>query len=816
MPTKKTANKLSSRDRQRPSDGSGFNQFDMRANKTARKPVLGMAQQHGSRRNMSESKSYAKTSRKDSLLKEFRALGKTGSFKDRRLDAKAQGMSADELASARFRKERIRQQEKSKKKRNAAFGLEDEEEGEGSAEGVEHNLLTHGGKPVKTMTADELRGDPLSDSDDDEELKKEIEAELMKTTEHGKHANKQDLYQEIMAKAKAYKADRQREKMKHEEELNALDAHYKGILPSLKFRPNKYSIEGIKAANALSSEGPDEFDMISKQLMMEGGHSAKAADRLMSSEEVALENAKRLEKLEEQRKNRMLNDEPSVEESLEEEEDVGEGEEEEGEEEEEDEDAAFDEEGGERDEVPEEAVEEAAGVESEDDEEEEEDIEDTGKKDGGAVAADDNERLAMLAVDESDSDIDDEDAQAVDEYTTAEERVAEEGTSVQYPTELPVGFDAFTNTASEDKAGLPFSVSCPQDGDAMEKLLTTFDPLSRAKLVFSLIACHNTPDERFEPRQLRVLLSSLFSYLADHEIRMLPLIRAPLIDLARLMPDCATDYFTMNLIGAYANSRRPDARAINMLHIVATVFQTTDIRHRVVQPALMLLEQWACCTQDMRLLALLYEFLQPAKRYSPAFFQLAGRLMRCGTETEQETAKLLTRRVCMQAGPEEKAGLQIVIQKYCPSLSRLVLGPHARLRLHAFRPIAVPSLEPVFYDPDSAQSHIKGKDPILYETQKMKRQYKQERRGAKRQLTKDASFLRHVRANDMQAKETAIQHDKKRIRAALDESTNNYKVMRTENARMDTKLHGSYRKNKAKKKANPRMAGNQMAQKSTD
>lgn len=37
----------------------------------------------------------------------------------------------------------------------------------------------------------------------------------MKTTEHGKHANKQDLYQEIMAKAKAYKADRQREKMKH-------------------------------------------------------------------------------------------------------------------------------------------------------------------------------------------------------------------------------------------------------------------------------------------------------------------------------------------------------------------------------------------------------------------------------------------------------------------------------------------------------------------------------------------------------------------------------------------------------------------------
>lgn len=31
---------------------------------------------------------------------------------------------------------------------------------------------------MKTMTADELRGDPLSDSDDDEELKKEIEAEV--------------------------------------------------------------------------------------------------------------------------------------------------------------------------------------------------------------------------------------------------------------------------------------------------------------------------------------------------------------------------------------------------------------------------------------------------------------------------------------------------------------------------------------------------------------------------------------------------------------------------------------------------------------
>ncbi|KAF4744686.1 nucleolar complex protein 14, partial [Perkinsus olseni] len=413
---------------------------------------------------MSESKSYAKTSRNDSLLKEFRALGKTGSFKDKRLDAKARGMTADELASARFRKERMRQQEK-RKKRNAVFGLEEEEEG--PTEEAEGHLLTHGGKPVKTMTADELRGDPLSDSDDDEELKKEIEAELMKTSEHGnKHANKQDLYQEIMAKAKAYKADRQREKMKHEEELNALDASYKGILPSLKFRPSKYSIEGIKAANALSAEGPDEFDMISRQLMMEGGHAAKAADRLMSSEEVALENARRLEKLEEQRKNRMLNDEPSVEESQEEQdleeevmEDEEDADEEETEEPEEEEEMA---------QVSEEASEEDEEAES-DDEEEEEELTSAGKADGDAVAADDDERLAMLAVDESDSDIDDEDAEAVDEYTTPEEDedegVTDEAAAagVQYPTELPAGFDAFTNSPAEDKAGLPFSVPCPQD-----------------------------------------------------------------------------------------------------------------------------------------------------------------------------------------------------------------------------------------------------------------------------------------------------------------------------------------------------------------
>ncbi|KAF4667479.1 hypothetical protein FOL47_003557 [Perkinsus chesapeaki] len=808
MPTKKTANKLSSRDRQRPSDGSGFNQFDMRANRAARKPVLGMAQQHGSRRNMSESKSYAKTSRKDSLLKEFRALGKTGSFKDKRLDAKARGMSSEELASARFRKERMRQQEK-RKKRNAAFGLEEEEQ---DGETAEDNLLTHGGKPVKAMTADELRGDPLSDSDDDEELKREIEAELMKTSEGGssnKHGSKQELYQEIMAKAKAYKADRQREKMKHEEALASLDADYKGILPSLKFRPSKYSVEGIKAANALSSEGPDEFDMISKQLMMEGGHAAKAADRLMSSEEVALENAKRLEKLEEQRKNRMLNDEPGVEEMQEEQD------EQEGEDIPDDDDVEDDEEEeGEADEMPAESQVEDVEEGSEGDEEEESEV---GEESTAAGPADDDERLAMLAVDDSDSDIDDEDAEAIDDYTVGDEEMIEEKSgAMEYPMELPVGFDAFINSPDEDKAGLPFSVACPHTGDVMEELLAKFEPISRAKLVYRLIACHNTPDERAKPQKLRVLLSSLLSYLSDHDIRLLPLVRAPLLDLARLMPDCATDYFSMNLIAAYSNSRRPDTKAINMLHIVATIFQTTDIRHRIVQPALMLLEQWACCTQDTRLLALLYEFLQPAKRYSPAFFQLAGRLMRCGAEAEKETAKTLVRRAYMQAGSDEKGGLQIAVQKYCPALSRLVLGPHPRLRLHAFRPLAVPSLEPVFYDPDSAQSHLKGKDPVLHEVQKMKRQFKQERRGAKRQLSKDASFLRSVRANDLHAKDVAIQQDKKRIRAALDESTNNYKVMRTENARMDTKLHGSYRKNKEKKKANRRMAGNQVAQKSTD
>jgi hypothetical protein len=115
------------------------------------------------------------------------------------------------------------------------------------------------------------------------------------------------------------------------------------------------------------------------------------------------------------------------------------------------------------------------------------------------------------------------------------------------------------------------------------------------------------------------------------------------------------------------------------------------------------------------------------------------------------------------------------------------------LRLHAFRPMEVPTLEPIFYESNRARE-----DPQMAERKKLKRELAMERRTTKRHLTRDAQATQAVAAQQKRKFDAVQEEAAKRVRRILDQSEEEIRKLSTTNRKMHF----------ASKKRQPRMAGN--------
>merc|ERR1740121_308492 len=99
----------------------------------------------------------------------------------------------------------------------------------------------------------------------------------------------------------------------------------------------------------------------------------------------------------------------------------------------------------------------------------------------------------------------------------------------------------------------------------------------------------------------------------------------------------------------------------------------------------------------------------------------------------------------------------------------------------------------------------------MSETKMLKKKLNQERRAATRQLSRDASAVQHLQVQKDTKFRAAHRTERKRVSLMMEEEKNMLKKLGTEvSGGMDTSL-GSYSKTKDRKKANPRMGGNQTA-----
>ncbi|XP_063780458.1 nucleolar protein 14 [Pseudophryne corroboree] len=269
------------------------NPFEVKVNKQ-KFTVLGRKVKHNvGLPGVSRSKSLKK--RKDTLLKEYQQRGKTSVFHDKRFGEYDTKLTPEEKMMKRFALERQRNVGK-----KAVYNLNEEEE------------LTHYGQSLAALE----RLNDAVDSDSDTEERGALSAELtsahfggggllrkkapsdQKDEESEKPKTRKELIDELIAKSKLEKRERQSQREKTLELTEKLDSDWKAIQELLSHKRPK-SERKVEA----ELPKPNDYDKIVRELGFE--MKAQPSDRMKSEEEIAKEEQERLQKQEAERLRRM-------------------------------------------------------------------------------------------------------------------------------------------------------------------------------------------------------------------------------------------------------------------------------------------------------------------------------------------------------------------------------------------------------------------------------------------------------------------------------------------------------------------------------
>ncbi|XP_009864225.1 PREDICTED: nucleolar protein 14 [Apaloderma vittatum] len=243
------------------------------------------------------SRSKAIKKRTQTLLKEYKEREKTNVFRDKRFGEYNTKISPEEKMIRRFTLER--QQNYGKKN---IYNLNEDEE------------LTHYGQSLAEIE----KLNDIVDSDSDTEERGTLSAELtaahfgggggllrkkassgQQDEEEEKPKSRKELIEEMIAKSKQEKQERQTRRESALELTEKLDNDWKEIQTLIARKPPKSE----RKDKEVEKPKPDEYDMIVRELGFE--MKAKPSERLKTEEELAKEEQARLQKLEADRLRRM-------------------------------------------------------------------------------------------------------------------------------------------------------------------------------------------------------------------------------------------------------------------------------------------------------------------------------------------------------------------------------------------------------------------------------------------------------------------------------------------------------------------------------
>eukprot|EP00930_Biecheleria_cincta_P049401 TRINITY_DN34611_c0_g1_i1.p1 TRINITY_DN34611_c0_g1~~TRINITY_DN34611_c0_g1_i1.p1 ORF type:complete len:806 (+),score=195.64 TRINITY_DN34611_c0_g1_i1:86-2503(+) len=733
----------------------GPNPYDVFQNRRRRNAVLN-ERVRGEHRNLARSRTLATTERTQKLVREQLISGRSSNFRDGRIAA-----DDDDNGSNVKRLVRLRQKEA---KRSFTLGREEE--------------LMHEGRPLSTLEDAELR--KSSFGEDDEDL---------------------DNVEDIIQQGRERKAEALQERAEHERQLGELDKDFSDIMGELNFK-------APKAQRPIEKAEPDSYDRLLKEMVFQ--KRATATERTKTPEEIAQEQAEKLEALERERLARaegLADDAPlhaSDEEKDQEGEALGMA-------------------------MPEDTAEE--GEEGEEEEEKDDDVE-----------------VAVEAAAGGQGDDDDQDE---------DDRLGEACIPLMSTMEANK-LDAMKNGPGEES--LPFAPECPENRLAIERLLEGRSPSAALKLIqrvrartaLALSAENRSKIKAFFTALLDFALAVLSRIDGDISARGMTLVyalRRPLLELAREHTEDASTFFTERL-RALGPDTAPKAEELACLKLIAMLFPVTDFQHPVVTPALLLADHWAAQLASMgagiedlvseatMLWETLYELLLPGKKFCASFFQLGGALLEsCASSAAQgrgqcrdaavDIATLMAKALKLLS--EEASALAVVAREellrpalqHIPSKNREAISKALGLleesscsqalnplRLFETGPAQIKMLDPIFHE--EGDQPTRGMDAS--ESKQLERKLNKERRAAARQLSRDAAVVQRIQNRKDDIRRAAQGKERKRVRRIMEVEKHELKQMATEfDKSMDTSF-GSYSKNKERKKQNRRMAGNATAE----
>lgn len=725
-------------------------------------------------------KSLGEETRRKTLLPEMNRRNKVGGILDRRIGEDDPSMTLDDRMMARFEREQQR------KRGNNVFDLEEAEDE------VE---LTHGGKSLRLGIDGEedydaaslggsegeedfLRKKRRRDSDAEEKAEDDVADQLPE-----RKKSKKEVMEEIIAKSKEHKYLRQQQKEDDDELREKLDKDLPDILAALRghivkkdnapekpageSRPDDFGINPERAAllaGKSREEADKEYDTRLRQLVHD--QRAKPADRTKTEEEKALENAKRLKELEEQRMRRMKG------EPISDDEDSKSVADDDNDDESMADDAAefgFS--------APQIQGSRPEGVEDEDDFVMDDDL----------IASDSEAEL-----DTSDEEVDADDTMAMDDDADFLKDVLPKSSK---PEKAVNG--VLTIGATTPSSKLAYTYPCPR---SHKELLKVYENVSAKDIpvvtqrIRALYHAGLDADNKNKLADFACALVDHIAYLSDFAPEMPLTVTENLIrhihSMARSYPVQIATRFRYHLKNIkQSNDFTPGA--LTILTAISTIFPTSDRFSPVVTPALTVIARFLGLnspssvkdvTTGAYLGALCTErYIPLSKRYIPELVRYTILCVRSPHATPSlisaHTKNILSLASLWSSTPA-------FIEIFSPVLSGLVsvhqtsavqrlqvLLQNARVHrrpqeLHHHRPLPIKSSVPKFEEGFDPNKHY-DPDKERAEATKLRKEYKREKKGALRELRKDANFIAREKLKEKKERDRKYEEKYKRLVAEI-------------------------------------------------
>ncbi|KAJ4307606.1 nucleolar complex protein 14 [Neodidymelliopsis sp. IMI 364377] len=733
-------------------------------------------------------KSAGEETRRKTLLPEMNRKNKTGGILDRRIGENDPTMSLEDRMMARFEREQQR------KRGGNVFDLED---------GDEEVELTHGGQTLKfddEIGEEDYDAASVSGSesgDEDSFLRKkrrredgdEVEGAEGEEDLPERKKSKAEVMKEVIAKSKLHKYERQQAKEDDEELREELDKDLNDVLAALRGHINKrpepekvkevaqndFGMNADRAALLanMSQAGKDkEYDRRVREMLHD--ERSKPTERTKTEAERAKEEADRLKELEEKRMKRMRGEPVSDD-----------------------------------DDEPSKKQQEAY-----DDDEDMSDVNDDAAEFGLAappapgqtrpVGVDDEDDFLLdddLVASDSEADISDDESESgaeVDDTMAMDEDDADFLKDVMPERkEQPKAVKGvLTIGADTTSSKLAYTYPCPRSHDELLEVFKKVAPGDVSTVIQRIRALYHAglkEDNKNKLADFACALVDHVSYLSNQTpaapLAVIESIIRHIHSISRSYPVQIATQFRKHL-KALQLSNQPTPGDLALLTAIGSIYPTSDHFHQVVTPAVTLMARWMGLTSPSSasdiatgafIGALCLQYQSLSKRYIPELIRYTSLCLRSPHSTPvlltPHTRNILTAADLWSHSPAFPEIFTPLLQPLTLShqksththLTARLNAAHLTRRpqtLHHHRPLPIPSRIPKFEESFDPTKHYDA-DRERSDAAKLQKEYKRERKGAMRELRKDANFIARESLREKKEKDRAYEEKYRKLVAEI-------------------------------------------------